>query len=553
VYLLHFLLNFRIYICFYLLLFSLGAVKSHAQLTVTVCQNQDDALIAPDRNDWAHNNLPIVNDGYLHNFEQPEPPCGINNLTLLSAEISIELINYNTSVNCSGVPVFGNVLLNCPLTNTSVCGIQADMLAPGCGNYAGTTDLGTYTLNLTDCSIFASATDIIGVDLVPATEHWESCPTVSDAVSSGLIQLEYEICITYNYAENVPLECENTISIPCDDGNPCTINDQILADECDPTIICIPCTGTLQADCSETVTLPCNDGNDCTINDQMVVSACDQAFICEACEGELAADCENTITLPCDDGNECTINDVLTVSACDETFICEECLGVQVESCELTLELPCDDGNDCTYNDIELVDACNNSVVCIPCTGTPVSPMVCDDGDCSNGLEYWDESLCSCQTYPVEELGCTDPSACDFNALATCDSGCDYSCLDCLGVIDGTATFDVCGICLAADDPERDISCFNQLYVPNAFTPDNDGVNDVFKIGVNRDMDFFEIRIFNRFGTEIYYSSDSNFSWQGDVNSGEYYAPPGVYSYSISYSFNYPLIKKTFGFISIVR
>ncbi len=42
-----------------------------SQYTTTLCQTVTDALIGPDRNDWAHANLPIVNEGYLHNFWPP--------------------------------------------------------------------------------------------------------------------------------------------------------------------------------------------------------------------------------------------------------------------------------------------------------------------------------------------------------------------------------------------------------------------------------------------------------------------------------------------------
>ncbi|MDP4952916.1 MAG: gliding motility-associated C-terminal domain-containing protein, partial [Flavobacteriales bacterium] len=47
-------------------------------------------------------------------------------------------------------------------------------------------------------------------------------------------------------------------------------------------------------------------------------------------------------------------------------------------------------------------------------------------------------------------------------------------------------------------------SCFGDfLYVPNAFTPDNDGINDVFAVEGTR-VESFELEIWNRWGERIF-------------------------------------------------
>lgn len=69
-----------------------------------------------------------------------------------------------------------------------------------------------------------------------------------------------------------------------------------------------------------------------------------------------------------------------------------------------------------------------------------------------------------------------------------------------------------------------------ELFIPNSFTPNNDGVNDIFKaygIGVNE----FHIRIFNRSGAMVYESRDINEGWIGELSDKFYYAPNNVYSY----------------------
>lgn len=71
------------------------------------------------------------------------------------------------------------------------------------------------------------------------------------------------------------------------------------------------------------------------------------------------------------------------------------------------------------------------------------------------------------------------------------------------------------------------------LYVPNAFTPNNDGINDVWALqgaGISE----FEIIVFNRWGDVVYQSSDLSGVWLGDnQGTGEYYVPDGVYPWLI--------------------
>ncbi len=65
-------------------------------------------------------------------------------------------------------------------------------------------------------------------------------------------------------------------------------------------------------------------------------------------------------------------------------------------------------------------------------------------------------------------------------------------------------------------------------FVPNAFTPDNDGLNELFEfvlVGVKS----FEFRVFNRWGEEVFYTNQGGKFWNGSVNNGAHYSPDGVY------------------------
>lgn len=74
-----------------------------------------------------------------------------------------------------------------------------------------------------------------------------------------------------------------------------------------------------------------------------------------------------------------------------------------------------------------------------------------------------------------------------------------------------------------------------QIYIPNAFTPDGDGLNDVLQFYTNGVIDF-EIFIFNRWGEVVYTSTDKEQAWTGAVRNGEHYAENGAYNYLIKYT-----------------
>ncbi len=70
------------------------------------------------------------------------------------------------------------------------------------------------------------------------------------------------------------------------------------------------------------------------------------------------------------------------------------------------------------------------------------------------------------------------------------------------------------------------------FYIPNAFTPDGDGVNDTFT-GKGIFIKEFEMSIFDRWGNLIFFSDDINKPWDGRANHGNEIAQSDVYIYSI--------------------
>jgi trimeric autotransporter adhesin len=73
----------------------------------------------------------------------------------------------------------------------------------------------------------------------------------------------------------------------------------------------------------------------------------------------------------------------------------------------------------------------------------------------------------------------------------------------------------------------------NPFYIPNAFTPNGDGVNDVFYYaGYQLDVLSYEMNIFNRWGQLVFAGAGENESWKGETATGDE-APQGTYVYRI--------------------
>ena len=68
------------------------------------------------------------------------------------------------------------------------------------------------------------------------------------------------------------------------------------------------------------------------------------------------------------------------------------------------------------------------------------------------------------------------------------------------------------------------------LYAPNSFTPDDDGLNDGFKLsGVGIDETDFELYIYTRWGEQIFYTSNFQEAWDGYVKQTDKPAPNNTY------------------------
>ena len=190
-----------------------------------------------------------------------------------------------------------------------------------------------------------------------------------------------------------------------------------------------------------------------------------------------------------------------------------------------------------------------------------------DDGSCTydiygctdpmannyNPLATIDDGMC---TYDV--LGCTDSSALNYDPLANVDDGsCQYDVFGCtdpsaanynpLATVDDGSCYFVGPDCTGED---------GLIFAPNTFTPNNDGVNDGWRVEVaNPDCwRSWYVAIFNRWGGLIWESYTPGETWPGSVFDGNHYVADGVYVYLVQGEGWDPAItfKKT-GHITIFR
>jgi gliding motility-associated-like protein len=92
------------------------------------------------------------------------------------------------------------------------------------------------------------------------------------------------------------------------------------------------------------------------------------------------------------------------------------------------------------------------------------------------------------------------------------------------------------GSCSATDDVLvfEDPACFCRPIIPNAFTPNGDGLNDVWRlinVGDCPDTDRFMLLLYNRWGELLWESSDIHAGWDGTWRGR--LAETGAYLYKI--------------------
>lgn len=100
----------------------------------------------------------------------------------------------------------------------------------------------------------------------------------------------------------------------------------------------------------------------------------------------------------------------------------------------------------------------------------------------------------------------------------------------------GTYSVLVDGLCIHAADTIEiyEGHCTPRVFLPNAFTPDGDGINDAFAPLVDGVILTWEMQVFNRWGICIFSSTSVGEGWNGTYGGTE--APVGVYVWRLHYT-----------------
>lgn len=95
------------------------------------------------------------------------------------------------------------------------------------------------------------------------------------------------------------------------------------------------------------------------------------------------------------------------------------------------------------------------------------------------------------------------------------------------------------------------IDCTCYLHIPNAFTPGNDTLNEVFNPLFECELDTYRFVIFNRWGQCIFESHDPTEGWPGTFKN--YDSPVGVYVYRVDYKATRDRPRTAAGHVHLVR
>ena len=200
-------------------------------------------------------------------------------------------------------------------------------------------------------------------------------------------------------------------------------------------------------------------------------------------------------------GNGNTLSEIFTGSSCED-------IGIMIT-----------DAAGCSQS-ITMTDVvCVNPNPSASFTWSPIEPMlggtVAFENTSIGGVTY---------TWDINGQGASGESV-SYNVPSETD-GQFTACLEVIGP----------GGCMDAQCYTVLVSAESYIFVPNSFTPDADGTNDVFAptiVGLTKDYRY-SFRVYDRWGDVIFETNDPNDVWTGNVHDGGHYAQADAYVYEIT-------------------
>lgn len=93
--------------------------------------------------------------------------------------------------------------------------------------------------------------------------------------------------------------------------------------------------------------------------------------------------------------------------------------------------------------------------------------------------------------------------------------------------------------------------CLQGFYIPNAFTPNYDGKNDLFKPMIFGRLRSYQFSVFNRFGQVVFQSADISKGWNGAISGNTQDTQTYVWICTYQFEDEKPVVKK--GTVTLVR
>jgi gliding motility-associated-like protein len=105
--------------------------------------------------------------------------------------------------------------------------------------------------------------------------------------------------------------------------------------------------------------------------------------------------------------------------------------------------------------------------------------------------------------------------------------------------------------CLGTDTSVVHVDFRDSVLIPNAFSPNGDGTNDVFRVENMQYQKLLEFRVFNRWGEQVFETTNMSKGWDGTVNGKP--ANVDVYYYLIRLGFADDLVQTYKGDVTLIR
>ena len=247
---------------------------------------------------------------------------------------------------------------------------------------------------------------------------------------------------------------------------------------------------TVNNDLGCTATLTFTINNNGAITDTLTQTSCNPADVGTVTNTFVAMNgCDSTITVITT--LLLSITDTLTQTSCN----------------------PADVGT--VTNTFVAMNGCDSTVTVIT---TLIAPIDCNDNDC-NTTDTYNDQTCQCDHTDILPPNCNDnnPNTLDTYNQATCE-------------------------CLHTE--------LITLLLPNAFSPNNDGVNDFWGItglGINT----IYLRVYNRWGEKVFETHNLADTWDGKYKG--FNCEIGVYAYYLTGTFNNNETFVRKGNVSLIR